>query len=940
MRIQLLGPVQIRVGTDTVDVGPRQRCTVLAALAADAGRLVLQETLIDRVWGPVPPPTAWRTVHTHVSSLRGLLRRVDRPGEPPGALVHHRGGYVLDVDPEVVDVHRFRRLASRAVAAEWPAAQRVALWREAVELWRGEPLTALTGDWAARTRDAWHAEYRDAVLSWAYCEIEFGQPTVVIEPLIDLIDRYPLVETLPAMLMRALYAAGRRTEALDCYAAAQRRLDEDLAEKPGAELKAVYQAILRHEPDLPQPVGTMRAGLIAPRQLPADVRGFAGRTDQIGQLDAFAGTIGAQATAVVIFAIAGTAGVGKTALAVHWAHRVAHRFPDGQLYVNLRGFDPGGTAMEPADALRGFLEALATPPERVPTDPSAQAALYRTVLADKRVLILLDNARDPEQVRPLLPGAPGCLVLITSRNPLTSLVATTGGYPLPLDLLTPDEARTLLARRLGGKRITAEPDAVDTLIDTCARLPLALAVVAARAGTHPRLSLAALADELRDARSRLDALSDTDPATDLRAVFSWSYTTLTPPTARLFRLLGLVPGADISAAAAASLAGVPPAPTRRQLAELADAHLVVEHQPGRYTFHDLLRAYATDLVNSVDAADERRAATHRLLDHYLHTAYVANRLLVPVRDPILLAPAQPGTTPEHPATDEAALEWFAAEESVLLAAAHRATAAGFETHAWQLAWTMHDSLDRNGHWHDLAALERAAVAAAARLADPVAQAHAHRLLARAYILLDQQDAAQAELQHALHWSDRAGDHIGHAQVHYILVTLWERLGRLTDALHHARQALDQYAAADHKPGLAMALNGLGWLHAQLGDHRAAFTACEQALALHQELGNRRGQAATWDSLGYIHHHLGDHTRAISCYEHAIDLYRVHGDRYNEADSLTSLGDTHRTAGDSTAAHAVWQQALAILDELDHPDADQLRSRLGREEQRPGAALTR
>ena len=928
MQIQILGPVQIRVDDAVVDVGPPQRCLVFAALAADAGGLVPLETLIERVWGQAPPRGAGRTVQTHIANLRGLLRPAGAPSRAPVVLVRRRGGYVLELEADRVDIHRFRRLVTQAVNTRLAAAERMALWREAVGLWRGAPLAALAGDWAVRTRDAWHAEYRDAVLGWAYAEIEAGNPTAAISSLADLIVRYPLIEALPAMLMRALYAAGRRPEALHCYVTAKQRLDDELAEKPGAELKAVYQAILRHDRTLPPPTGTVPADIVMPAQLPPDVRGFAGRADQLAYLDRVADTLGEDGTAVVISAIAGTAGVGKTALAVHWAHKAAERFPDGQLYVNLRGYDPDGSAMDPAEAIRGFLSALAIPPERIPADRDARTALYRTLMARKRMLVVLDNARGAEQVRPLLPGAPSCLVLVTSRNQLTSLVASTGAYPVPLDLLTVDEARDLLTRRLGAHRVTAELDAVDELITGCARLPLALAIVAARAAGQPLLSLATLAADLRDGHSRLDALADSDPAGDVRAVFSWSYAILTPPAARLFRLLGLHPGPDTSPAAAASLAGLPPTVVRPLLDELTRAHLVVEHRPGRYTFHDLLRAYAVDLVHQTDPATERRAATHRMLDHYLHTADAASTLIFPTRDPASLAPARTGTVPEHISDCRQAVEWFNAECSVLPAVVNQAAATGHDTHTWQLVWNIHDALDRRGLWHDLAAVNHAAVAAATRLADPTAHAFAHRGLARAYILLGHDQDAQVHLRHALFWFDRAGHALGRAHVHHTFAVLWERLGRPVDALHHGQQALDLYRAADYKRGLANALNTVGWLQAQLGDDGKALTYCRQALALQQELASATGPAATWDSLGYIHHRIGQHTEAATCYQHAVDLYRSRGDHYNAAESLTSLGDTHRSAGDHTAARAAWQRALTVLDRIhDHPDADQLRVRL-------------
>jgi transcriptional regulator with XRE-family HTH domain len=346
-----------------------------------------------------------------------------------------------------------------------------------------------------------------------------------------------------------------------------------------------------HESALVAQLDEPAPGRPVPAQLPADVAGFTGRTGYLGQLDALLG-IAVRPPATVV--IAGTAGVGKTALAVHWAHQVRHRFPDGQLYVNLRGFDHTATPTDPGAVVRRFLDALYVPAHLVPADPDAQAALYRTLLADRRMLVLLDNARDSEQVRPLLPGASGCLVLITSRSELTGLIAAEGARALPVDLLTSDEAHELFARRVGADRFVAEPRAFAEIVAHCARLPLALAIAAARATAHPHLPLAALAADLCDSHDRLDALTTDDTGTGIRAVFSWSYRTLSLDAARLFRLLGLHPGPEVTARSAASLTRSPPAQVRPLLAELARAHLLTEHAPGRYAFHDLLGDYATE----------------------------------------------------------------------------------------------------------------------------------------------------------------------------------------------------------------------------------------------------------------------------------------------------------------------------------------------------------
>jgi tetratricopeptide (TPR) repeat protein len=669
---------------------------------------------------------------------------------------------------------------------------------------------------------------------------------------------------------------------------------------------------------------------VVPAQLPADVYGFAGRVEHLARLDALLAAAGTQAsTAVVITAVSGTAGVGKTALAVHWAHRVAAQFPDGQLHVNLRGFDPGGQVVEPATAVRGFLDALGVPPERVPAQFEAQVGLYRSLLAGRRVLVVVDNARDAEHARPLLPGSPTALAVVTSRGLLTGLVAADGAHPLALDLLTEAEARELLERRLGPIRVAAEPDAVQRIVGVCARLPLALALVAARAATHPSFGLAAVAAELADAAGQASLPDDSDDVIGrVQAVFSWSYTTLTAPAARLFRLLGLHPGPDTTAPAAASLTGLPPAQMRPLLAELTRAGLLTEATPGRYGFHDLLAAYAAGLTHTVDTGQQRKAATVRLLDHYTHTAHTADRHLDPARDPIPvpLTPAAHGSTPERSTDQHTALGWLDAERPVLLTVQRLAASAGWDTHAWQLAWALHTVLNRRGHWQELVGAWQAVLPAAGRLPHPAA-AYAHRGLGWAVTRLGDGGQAHLHLDHALDLHTKADDPIGQAHTHRTFGLLWERQGRPERALDHAEQALTLFQGAGHRRGQANALNAVGWCHILLGDHTKALTYCQRALTLHHQAGDHDGEANTWDSLGYAHHHLGDHTQAADCYQHAIVLYRDHGDRYCEANTLTRLGDSHQSAGRPVQARATWTTALDILTDLDHPDADTVRAKL-------------
>jgi DNA-binding SARP family transcriptional activator/tetratricopeptide (TPR) repeat protein len=937
VEFRVLGPVELWVAGDRVELGPPKQRVVLAALLVDAGRAVPAETIINRVWGDAPPAEVRNVLYSYVNRLRRAMSRPAAGDREQARLERGSGGYVMLVDPDQVDLHRFRRLVARARGPDRTDDERARLLDEALGVWRGQPLAGLPGDWATRMRASLEQQRLDAVLLWAEVAIRQSRYASVVEELRELQADHLLVEPLTGHLIRALYLDGRGTEALDCYAKARRHFIDELGTEPGLELRRVHEAVLRGTLERPvpaRPVSTSiapaqspTASFVVPAQLPADLAGFTGRAAHLRQLDALVSD--APGRAVVISVIAGTAGVGKTALAVHWAHRVRDRFPDGQLYVNLRGFDPTGTVTTPAEAVHGFLDALAVAPERIPADLHAQGGLYRSLLAGRRMLVVLDNARDAEQVRQLLPGAPGCLVLVTSRSRLSGLVASAGAHLVSLDLLTRQESAQLLACRLGADRLAAEPHAAEEIITACARLPLALAIVAARAATHPHfLPLAGLAGELRDGRDRLDALSTGDEvSTDVRAVFSWSYRQLGAAAGRLFRLLGLHPGPDISAPAAASLAGLPAPAVRPLLAELTRTHLVGQHSPGRYTFHDLLRTYAADLTHATDPDADRLAAVHRMLDHYLHTAHAADRLLHPARDPITLPPPGPDVTPEQPVDHHQAFAWFAAEHPVLLATVEQAAGTGCDIHTWQLAWALDTFLDRRGHWHDQAAVQRTAVAAARRLADPAAQARAHRLLGRAHLRLGRLDEAHTHLRDALDLFREAGDAVGQARAHTDINLVWDRQGRQAEALDHALQALELFRAAGHRAGQAIALNSIGWLHTVLGNHEQALTYCQQALTLLQGLGNRSNEANTCDSLGYAHHHLGHHTQAVTCYHQALDLFRDLGDRYNDADTRSRLGDTHQAAGNSAAARAAWQQALTILEDLDHPDAEQLRTKL-------------
>lgn len=931
VEFRLLGAFELVTGSRSLDLGPAKQRILLASLAVDAGHPVPTETLIDRIWDDAPPREPRKVLHTYVARSRRVLEQARHLDHGQIALERRAGGYQLIMDIDRIDLHRFRRLVEQARAHHRHLQERAALLGEAVSLWRASPLDGMPGGWAARVREGLGQQRLGALTDWAEAELELGRHSPVIERLEELIAHYPLAESLVARLIQALGLAGRGAEALEVYGRACRRIDEELGAQPGPELRSLHTAILRGE------AVTLAAGVPAvpserdvevperpqPAQLPAEVPTFAGRTSYLKRLDDMLGSDDQVRARISV--IAGIAGVGKTALAMHWAHRVRHRFGDGQLYVNLRGFDPSGSYVGAAEALTGFLDALGVPPDRVPSDPDGQAGLYRSLLADRRMLVVLDNARDAEQVRPLLPGAPGCLVVVTSRSKLSGLVAAEGAQPLRLDPLSDAEARELLVHRLGPAPVAAEPSAVDEIIARCAGLPLALVIVAARAATHPEFPLTALAGELRDTRGRLAALAGQDPATDPRAVFSWSYDALSPAAARLFRFLGMPTGPDIAPPAAASLAGVAVHKVRPLLAELAGAHLVVEHEPGRYALHDLLRAYTVELVHAIDTEHDRQEAFRRLLDHYLHTAQAATPLLAPRRRPIAPPPTAPGVTAF--AGSEQALTWFTVERPVLLATVEEAAAKGYDEDVRHLAWALSAFLRWRGLLLDWATVEQAALDASRRLADPRGQAHAHRHLSRAFTLLGRFDRAHTHAAQALGLAADLADQPGQAHAHHELTWVLSRQGRYAEALDHAEHALDLFRAADHRPGHAKALNGVGYCHALLGHHHRALVYCHRALAQFQELGDLNGQAASLDGLGYAHHHLGQYGQAECCHQQALKLYLDLGDRIGEVEALIRLGNAHHTSGDHDAARDTWRQALVILDELAHPDASHVRAQL-------------
>ncbi|MGC4896796.1 BTAD domain-containing putative transcriptional regulator [Micromonospora sp. DT31] len=595
---RLLGPTGLHVAGGAVDLGSRKQRFVLAVLLAEGGRTVTVGDLAERAWADEAPSDARNAVYTYVSRLRRVLERATAAEADPALVVRRPGGYAIEVDPGRVDVHRFRWLVAAGLRYPSGDPARAALLREALELWRGTPLVDLPGEWATRMRSAWCQLHLEATVAWANAELTLGGAAPVIGPLTEMAAQHPFDEPLLAALMRALHATGRRGEALDSYTRTRRRLLDELGAEPGGELQSVHLSILRERAGATSAAGGAHppAPATRPAQVPPAVAAFTGRAGSLDQLDGVQ-PVG-EAVASTVVAIVGTAGVGKTALAVQWAHRASHRFPDGQLHVDLQGYATRRPT-RPIVALGELLRSLGVHSAQVPAELSEATALYRSVLAGRRVLVLLDNARSAAQVRPLLPGSADCLVLVTSRDRLGGLVARDGAHHVALDVLTADEAQLLLQRLLGRERIRAEAAAAADLAAACGYLPLAMRVAAANLTCRPHLSITNQVAELR-AGNRLAALAHRgDQESTVRRAFDLSYLSVSDKAQHLFRMLGDAPGADFAATVAASLTNTTVEEVAPLLDELAAAHLINEYVPDRYTFHELLRQYAREHAEDV-----------------------------------------------------------------------------------------------------------------------------------------------------------------------------------------------------------------------------------------------------------------------------------------------------------------------------------------------------
>ncbi|WP_328604534.1 tetratricopeptide repeat protein [Amycolatopsis sp. NBC_00345] len=891
VRFGLLGTVEAHIGAEAVDLGHARQRWVLAALLADANRPVSTDRLTERVWADQPPYRAHRLLASYLSRLRRSLAAARDV-----AIRHGPAGYLLSVPPEAVDVHRFR-----ALVAEAQVQRSTALYDEALTLWRGDPFAGLDTPWADTARQTLAAELLSAQLDRTDLALEGGGHNGVLAETAERAAAHPLDERVAGQLMLARYRAGRQAGALEEFDRIRRRLADEFGADPGPTLRQLHQRILTTDPTL-----LPYAETAVPRQLPAPPRWFVGRDPELAALDDVMESRGGTLT---LSAIGGPGGIGKTSLALRWAHQNLARFPDGQLYVNLRGFDPSDGPLPPEAVVRQFLDALGVAPAAVPADAVGQFSLYRSLAAGRRLLVVLDNARDLAQIEPLLPGSETCTVMVTSRHRLGGL-GVRGAQLLDLDVLGSREARELLVRHLGADRVADEPTAVDDLVHWCGGLPLAISIVASRAGANPRFRLEVLAKELRQESARLDALDAGDLSTNLRAVFSWSYQALDAEPARAFRLLGAAPGPDIGLAAAASLLGLRMPEVRALLRRLGAAHLVQEHVPGRYRMHDLLRLYVDELVDDA----ERPEPLRRLVDHYLHTACAATPLLRPERQPIELGPPAPGSAALPLADRAEAAAWFADEHACLLAVLDSAGQRGSHEDVWRLAWSVSGfHVIRGLLVADLAAW-RAAVAAARALGRPEPLAITHMYLGTAHTRVGSHDSAIRHVREALDLAVAAKSPAVAADAQRALGWALGQSGDFAGALRHTAEALTYYRAAGNGLRQADALNTLGWYSARLGRLREGRGHCTRALELCRLHDHRRAEAVTLDSLGYIAQELGEYVVALGHYRSALALARETDDVYDEPGILANLGDTHASLGQTADARAAWEQARDLYRE--------------------------
>jgi DNA-binding SARP family transcriptional activator/tetratricopeptide (TPR) repeat protein len=922
----VLGPLRVTDDAGGVVAVPaaKQR-VVLACLALRAGELVTTDALAEAIWGGGLPGRPRRAVQTHVTRLRRLLGG--------GGLVASRPeGYVLAVAPEQTDVGRFRGLVARArVAANGGDRQgEAALLGQALSLWRGEPLADVPVEGPLREVVVGLSEQRLVVLGQRIAaELATGRHGELVAELRALCERYPLREGLWAQLLTALYRSGRQADALAAYRRVRGLLAEELGIDPGPELQRLHQAILTGDPALeaphpptppvPAPVRPRAAG--TPSQLPMDVADFVGRSNLVDHIEALLG----DDQLVRVVAVSGPPGVGKTTLAVHVAHRLRARFPDGQLYVDLHGATAGLRPLAPLEVLGRLLRALGADPAAIPTGLEEASAAWRSQVAGRRLLVVLDNAADATQVAALLPGSAGCGVLVTSRRALMGLP---GAVLLELEVLAPGEAAALLGRVAGPARVAAEPEAAAELVRCCGGLPLALRIAGARLAARPAWPLAALAERLADAQRRLDelALAEVGVRASLAVSYEQLHTSQDPTdhaAAQAFGLLGVMDGPELGVPVVARLLDRPEDAAERVLERLVDAHLLETLQPGRYRLHDLLRLYAHELASEQHPEPERTAALTRALGLYVATAWQTFELLRPGDYRLASRDARWGKDELEFADEQAALDWLEAERDNLLAAVEQAaTTPGVPAEiAIQLAHALFGFFVVRSHWDDWVPVNQTAMRIARRMGDLAAQAQAHNDLGIAYERQGRYEQALASLQESLALRRRLGDRLGLAAGLGNLGLVYQRLGRYEQALVCQQESLALYRELRDRRGEATSLTNVGDVHMHQGQYAEALVCHQESLAIDRELGDRRGQAVNLCNLGKVCERLGRYAQALAFQQESLAIDRELGDPYGEAESLNGLGVVYRRVERYDQALAFQQESLALRRELGDPHAE-------------------
>jgi DNA-binding SARP family transcriptional activator len=932
VRIEVLGAVRVRVDDQEVAPGPPLRRAVLAMLSLRAGRLVTLGELVQGLWGDAAPASAEGSVYTYISGLRSILDP-ERSGRDRGGILDGaRSGYTLLIDPADVDALAAEqyRLRARELRESGALAEALSVLDQAIGLWRGEALAGVGGPFAEAERA------RLTGLRWALLEeraeiaLALGQHVEIVAELTALVRQQPMRERLVGVTMTVLYRAGRQADAIDMFQQVRAILAGELGVDPSPALSRLYEQILRSDPALDTPkrdrpaVASARVpkvGRVVPAQLPHDVASFTGREAEVSWLRALvsselAGEIDGmnRSASVVISAIDGCGGIGKTALAVHLAHQVRAEFPDGQLCVDLRGFDPQLPPLSPVEALSRLMQGLGAETSDIPNDLDVQAGHYRSLIAGKRLLILLDNAVSTEQVKELLPGAPGCLVLVTSRNRLGGLVARHGARRLTLDVLTESDAVTLLTLVIGVERSSGAAGPLAELAELCGRFPLALRIAAERVITGGSHTIGDLVEELRFERARLDLLtSNEDETSAVGAVFSWSYHALKAEVGRMFRLLSVHSGPEFTVEVAAAIAGVSVGDARQLLRTLTDGHLLEDAGIQRYRFHDLLRLYAGERAAVEEPETESRRALQRMLGHYLYTADRAAAQISPNTPWTELDP-MPTDVHALPMPDvDSALEWMEREQSALLTAVRQAAVAQEYRLAWQLVERIRALLLMRRTTAECVEILTIGVDCARRLNDRTGRA----------VLLSQRGFARirsCEYEAALEDLDRAraiyaelNDRRGSARVLGNIGNVYS-FGLQDDdkALQCFIEAEAELCAVADLDGRARALGGIASIYAAKGRYEDALDHGRHALQLFTDLGDVVEMQVAAYCLASYELGAGRPDVALPMLRQSLLELRIMGDKFSLGTCLTDLARCHRELGHLEDALGCAEEAVELL----------------------------